>query len=96
MLEHMKTHHIDISKYVNNPDDYVFATDILTEKDRMYGSKVKSYREKEDLSRREAAIQLGITPKELKAIENSDTLVDKKLAIKMAMVFNVPLFLLLN
>ncbi len=94
MLAHMKKHHIDISKYVDNPDDYVFASDII--KDLTTGDTVRAYRMKENLSRREAAILLGINPKKLKSIEDGNNILDKKLAVKMAMVFAVPIYCLIN
>lgn len=94
MLEHMRTHHIDISKYVANPEDYVFANDIV--KNITTGDTIKAYRMKENLSRREASILLGITPNELKNIEEGNIVINKKLAVKMAMVFAVPLYCLIS
>lgn len=94
MLEHMKTHHIDISKYVDNPEDYVLARDVLN--GPTVGNTVKGYRMKENYSRREAALMLGISPKLLKSIEDGNTPLDKKLAVKMAMVFAVPLYCLIS
>lgn len=94
MLEYTKTHHIDVGKYVTNPEDYVFTNDII--KNVTAGDTIKAYRMKENLSRREASILLGITPKELKKIEDGNAFINKKLAIKMAMVFAVPLYCLIS
>lgn len=48
-------------------------------------------REKEEFSRREAAIALGITPRELKAIEKGFKQPNKALVIKMAKLYKVSL-----
>ena len=48
-------------------------------------------REKEEYSRRNAAIQLGISPKELKAIEKGIKAPNKALVVKMAGLYKVSL-----
>ncbi|WP_242349084.1 helix-turn-helix domain-containing protein [Mucispirillum schaedleri] len=48
------------------------------------------YRERESMSRREAAIALGISPKELKAIEKAKITPNKDLIFKMHRVYGIP------
>ncbi len=46
---------------------------------------------RENMSRREAAIALGISPKELKAIEKGLKAPNKVLVLKMAKLYRVPI-----
>lgn len=77
MLELMKMHHIDsvnnidISQYVDNPNNYFIGDNFLytNSKRPKWACIIAGARVKDDISRREAAIKLGISPKELKYIE---------------------------
>lgn len=52
---------------------------------------ISGAREKESYSRREAALHLGISPKELKAIEKGIKAPSKKIILKMAELYKVSL-----
>lgn len=78
---------------INTNEKYIYGEDYLNQggwtkrqSDIMTGA-----REKEEFSRRNAAIQLGIKPKELKAIEKGLKAPSKQLVIKMAELYKVSL-----
>ena len=73
MLQHMKTHHTK----------HMTAEEFLGNFNSERADVITGLREKEELSRREAAIQLGISPKELKAVETARKAPTKDLIFKM-------------
>ena len=80
MLQHMKTHHTK----------HMTAEEFLGNFNSERADVITGLREKEELSRREAAIQLGISPKELKAIEKAKIAPNKDLIFKMHRVYGIP------
>lgn len=93
MLELTKMPRIDLGEYVDNPDDYFIGDDFLYEDESTpkWASLLAGARSRDNMSRREAAVRLGISPKELKAIEKGLKQPSKSLAFRMHQVYNVSL-----
>ncbi len=84
MLQHMKTHHTK----------HMTAEEFLGNFNSERADVITGLREKEELSRHEAAIQLGISPKELKAVETARKAPTKDLIFKMHKLYGTSLRML--
>ncbi len=80
LIKNIDKNHVNGEDYLNQGGWTKRQSDIMT-----------GAREKEEFSRRQAAIALGISPKELKAIEKGVKVPSKALVIKMAGLYKVSL-----
>lgn len=85
-LDQLKPYRIIIDEEESIPADVVFEK--LYKKYGRVGAFIRGCRARDDMTQAELAKKLGITVKEVRLIEYSKIEIDKKLAQKLAKIFN--------